>query len=298
LSSHSEKTESSVSQLRVAVLMACHNRKCKTIQCLESLYAAKPSNWDLKIYLVDDGSTDETSEAVQRFDPAIQIIKGNGSWYWAHSMYQAEMSINAPFDAIMWLNDDIKLNLDSLDRINNQLKSNLGSIFICQFHSSTTNDLTYGGYVKYDKHPFRFKLIHAQDELMTADTFNGNLVFIPSIASKIVGPIDGEFAHAYADIDYGLRAKRLGVEMLIIPGFAGTCDINPEGDSKSLADALDSLLSTKRSPIKSQIRFLKRHGSFNWPIYLIAPFIKIVSVSVFSLRPIFSRTSRHRSWHG
>lgn len=275
--------------------MACHNRKYQSIQCLESLYAAKPSNWDLKIYLVDDGSTDGTSDAVQRFDPAIQIIKGNGSWYWAHSMYQAEMSINTPFDAIMWLNDDIKLNLDFLTRINSECKSNPNSIFIGQFQSSTTNDLTYGGYAKYDRHPFHFKQLHAQDELMTADTFNGNLVFISCTASKIVGPIDGEFAHSYADMDYGLRAKRLGVEMFIIPGFAGTCDNHPERDSKSLADALNLLLSTKYSPLKSQIRFLKRHGSFDWPIYLITPFIRIVSESVFSLQPIFSRKSRHRS---
>jgi GT2 family glycosyltransferase len=283
------------SRLRVAVLMACHNRKKTTIRCLESLYAAKPSNWNLKIYLVDDGSTDGTGDAVEQFDPTIQIIKGDGNWYWAHSMYQAEMAINEPHDVIMWLNDDTKLDVDSLSKIDFQFALNPDSILIGQFQCSTTNDLTYGGYAKYDRHPFHFKQLHAQGELMTADTFNGNLVFISSTASNIVGPIDGEFAHAYADIDYGLRAKRLGVEMFIIPGFAGTCDNHPKRDSKSLADALNLLLSTKHSPLKSQIRFLKRHGSLNWPIYLIAPFIRIFSVSIFSLRPNFSRSSRECS---
>jgi len=281
LSTPSQKAGSLDSQLRVAVLIACHNRKNRTIQSLESLYAAKPSNWDLKIYLVDDGSTDGTSEAIEQFDPAIQITKGNGSWYWAHSMHQAEMAINEPCDAILWLNDDVKLDIDSLGRIHDQFVANSESILVGQFRSSAIDSLTYGGYVKYDKHPFHFKHVYVQDQLKLADTFNGNLVFIPISVSKTVGPIDGEFAHAYADMDYGLRARSVGTKIIIIPGFVGICDTNPVTDFNSFADELTFLLSKKSSPVGSQIRFLRRHGNFTWPIYFMAPFTKVLFRSLF-----------------
>ena len=275
MSSNTQKSRSFDSQLRVAVLMACHNRKKTTIQCLESLYAAKPSNWDLKIYLVDDGSTDGTSEAVEQFDSAIQIIKGDGSWYWAYSMFQAEMAINEPHDSIMWLNDDIKLNIDSLSRISEQFALNPDSILIGQFKSSKNDELTYGGYIKYDKHPFHFKRLYAQDELKFADTLNGNLVFIPGAISKTIGPIDGEFAHAYADIDFGLRARAQGFKIGVIPGFVGVCDTNPVPEFKNLIEELKSLVSTKSTPIKSQIRFLKRYGGIFWWIFIFTPFISL-----------------------
>ena len=281
MSSPSQKAESPNSQLRVAVLIACHNRKNITIQCLKSLYAARPSNWVLKIYLVDDGSTDGTSEAVEQFDPAIQIIKGDGSWYWAHSMYQAEMAINEPSDAILWLNDDVQLDINSLSQIHNQYVVNSQSILVGQFRSSTAENLTYGGYVKYDKHPFHFNLVYAQDELKLADTFNGNLIFIPIAISNTIGPIDGEFAHAYADIDFGLRARAHGVKVGVIPGFIGICEISYGPDFMSLRDKFYSLFSTKNSPIKSQIRFLRRHGNFLWPVYLFAPILKVLLSSLF-----------------
>ncbi len=252
--------------------------------CLQSLYAAKPDHWDLKIYLVDDASTDGSNQAIIDFDPSIQIIMGDGKWFWAHSMYQAEMAIVEPYDAIMWLNDDVELDIDSLSRLDEFNSNNSNSILIGQFRSSVEEKITYGGYLKYDQHPFHFNLFYSAYNLMQVDTFNGNLVLIPKLISKKVGPIDGGFAHAYADIDYGLRAKQLGVEMLIIPGFVGTCDNNPDINFNGLAGKLTSLLSTKSLPIKSQIRFLKRHGNFTWPIYFIAPFIKLLftpSVSFF-----------------
>jgi len=180
----------------------------------------------------------------------------------------------------MWLNDDTKLDIDSLKRLDSFYSKNSNSILIGQFRSNTEENITYGGYLEYDRHPFNFKQIYAEDNLMRADTFNGNLVFIPKLISEKVGPIDGGFAHAYADIDYGLRAKRLGIEMLVIPAFLGFCDANPRTKFKNIREEFKALFGTKFSPIKSQIRFLRRHGNFLWPVYLFAPILKVLLSSL------------------
>ena len=50
----------------LAVLLTCHNRKDKTLACLESFYLAeKPVGYTFDIFLVDDGSTDGTNNAVK-----------------------------------------------------------------------------------------------------------------------------------------------------------------------------------------------------------------------------------------
>jgi GT2 family glycosyltransferase len=182
------------------------------------------------------------------------------------------------------------LSADSLKRADACNSYNPNSILIGQCRSSAEERITYGGYLKYDSHPFHFEQIYAVNDLMQVDTFNGNVVIIPKTVSDMVGRIDGVFAHAYADIDYGLRAKRLGVEMLVIPGFLGICDENPRIELKRLRDEIRHLVGTKSLPIKSQIRFLRRHGNLTWPIYLLGPFIKIIFR--FSVR--FLRLSKHR----
>jgi len=50
---------------RIAILFTCHNRRVKTLSCLNSIEKQAAQGWGKPdIYLVDDGSTDGTAEAV------------------------------------------------------------------------------------------------------------------------------------------------------------------------------------------------------------------------------------------
>ena len=64
----------------IAVLITCHNRKEKTLQCLKALYKQEGLNSDYKmeVFLVDDASTDGTAVAVKDRYPLVNIIQGNG----------------------------------------------------------------------------------------------------------------------------------------------------------------------------------------------------------------------------
>ena len=61
--------------MRVATLLTCHNRKYKTIACLSSL---RGIDFNSDIYLVDDASTDGTSEAVHKEYMVMEICFGVG----------------------------------------------------------------------------------------------------------------------------------------------------------------------------------------------------------------------------
>ena len=71
----------------IAALITCHNRKSKTIACLERLFQqALPLGVLLKVYLVDDGSTDGTAEAVREKFPSVSVISADGSLFWCRGM--------------------------------------------------------------------------------------------------------------------------------------------------------------------------------------------------------------------
>ncbi len=262
------------SQFRVAVLVACYNRREKTVTALQSLIDAKPGNWDLRVYLSDDGSTDGTAEAVGAMPISVKVIQGPGNWYWARSMYQAEIAIDEEHDAILWLNDDVELSVDALEAFDQLHNKNPLSILVGQFCDPQTGEITYGGMRRLGHHPFRYETVLAQHSPQVVDTMHGNLVFIPRTISMVVGTIDGDYSHAYGDIDFGLRARYDGFEILATPGFAGTCPQNPAIRHASIRERLKAMHSPKGTPTSSQIRFLKRHGDVSWPIYFVAPYVR------------------------
>ena len=73
--------------INIAILITCHNRKKKTIKCLNNLYNQKYiGNIKFKVFLVDDKSSDGTSKTVKNLFPLVKTIKGNGNLFWTGGM--------------------------------------------------------------------------------------------------------------------------------------------------------------------------------------------------------------------
>lgn len=262
-------------EFEVAVLIASHNRSAKTFRALSVLKSASPSNWKLRVYLVDDGSTDGTVSALTDLNLNLKWISGPGHWFWAKSMYKAECLIDKKYDAILWMNDDIELFKDSLYHFEKARLVHPNSILVGQFADQSKTKIAYGGLLKQGIRPMRFNLSFFSTNLNRVDTFNGNLVLIPKFVSEIVGKIDGNFAHAYADLDFGLRASKLGIESYVVPGFSGVCVPNYK-EELNILGRLKRIHSPKGQPLKSQVRFLRRHGRWYWPLFLFSPYLRAI----------------------
>ncbi|NLX67613.1 MAG: glycosyltransferase family 2 protein, partial [Bacteroidales bacterium] len=138
---------------RVAVLLTCHNRKAKTLDCLASFYRAVfPSEYTFDIFLTDDGSTDGTGEALKKLYPQITLIQGSGNLFWAGGMRMAWESAmrECSYDAFLLLNDDVMLNSDFLLNLmkteeHSLQKRGKKGIYSGATVDETTGIVSYGG---------------------------------------------------------------------------------------------------------------------------------------------------------
>lgn len=260
--------------VRIAALMACHNRRERTSTCLRSLQTQDlPPGTLIYLFLTDDGSTDGTAAAVLSIWTDATILRGDGSLYWAASMALAERAaMRCDPDFLLWLNDDTDLNFDAIRSLMRTSSHYPEAIVVGAVADPDTGNPTYGGRVRVDAHPQRFRLLPRSDDVQPADTFNGNVVLIPRSARHRVGPLDGLFAHSYADDDYGLRATRASVQILQAPGIVGQCPRNPPAPPLPGGPwrRWRTLQEPKGLPWRSQVRYLRRHGDWRWPVRVVA----------------------------
>ena len=270
---------------KLAILMTTFNRRETTLECLETVKTCLlPNSINLKVILVDDNSTDGTVESIKEKHPHVHIIQGSGKLFWNRGMRLAFLeAMKSKFDYYLWLNDDVLLKYDSINRIVIAAqKTNNNSIVVGSLQDPVTNVLTYGGVRRNsDWHPFKYELVIPSYESIEVDTMNGNLVLISSKIAEKVGNLDGKFTHSMGDFDYGYRAKMLGFSIIIAPNYFGTCPKN--NIEKSWADtSLPRLIrwklvnQPKGLPPNEWKVFARRYAGIFWPIYWMLPYLRIM----------------------
>lgn len=261
------------------VLMACHNRRELTVRAvLSALDAASNAGVEVDFTVFDDGSTDGTSEALLAMGVTIHVIAGDGSAFWAQSMSRAEEYVLArndlgANDVLVWVNDDIVIDSTAFAVFSESSSNSMDSVFIGAMRDPATGQTTYGGYHKTGVHPLRFSAAYPGEHSLPIDTFNGNLVFVPLGAARHVGGIDGGFSHAFADIDYGLRCRRLGIPVYLLPGTLGNCPRNPPEASYNTRVRWRRFVGVKGGGHFHSIRRITRKGAPNiWFFYVGATY--------------------------
>jgi GT2 family glycosyltransferase len=237
----------------IAALLTCHNRKEKTLACLKSLFLCDlPINHIMEVFLVDDGSTDETGVTIKNNFPEVNLIHGDGNLFWNRGMHLAWETATKvkKFDFYIWLNDDVELFPNAIINLMKASPEN-DAIVVGNMQSRNEPNVTYGGWNPNGK------LIVPTNVPQICDAFNGNLVLVPLKVFNQIGNLDPVFPHAIGDFDYALRAKKKGIKSYIAADFSGYCDDRTLPPKWCLPEV----------PFKERIKFLYSPLGNSHPIY-------------------------------
>lgn len=211
----------------IAVLLTVHNRRDKTIACLGNLYIQKlPENVQVDVYMVDDGCTDGTAQAVKEQFPSVNIIQGDGALYWNRGMWTAwDVASKArDYDYYLWLNDDTDLLSNAINSllVLSTSKDNK-AIIVGATQNGYGDRLTYGGR-KGKRIPLCDGTPHE------VEWFNGNIVLVPQIVFDKLGNLNYYYRHSKGDYDYGIRAHKAGIKMFQCGNVLGVCEAHEKLD--------------------------------------------------------------------
>lgn len=262
--------------VRLHVVLACHNRRDLTVRAVTTFARAVDlAGADVDFTVFDDGSTDGTVEALDALDLPVTRIAGDGFAFWARSMAAAEDHVlGAHQDGyVVWLNDDVELDADALEIALAAAEMVPSAVLVGAMRDPKSGQLTYSGLRKRGFHPLSFKPVEPNGRLQTVETFNGNLVFVPIKLARELGGIDGSFSHSLADIDYGVRVRDAGFDVLLLPRVVGMCARNPVQSRGRIIDDWREFVGVKGGgEYRSSRRILKKWHPRVWAGYIIASY--------------------------
>jgi len=196
---------------KIYILTAVHNELEDTKRLLRSIYSQTYKNYD--VCLIDDGSTDGTSDFLQKNYPLVDVLKGNGSLWWTTCLnlgLNKILKIANKEDFIWIINNDcyfdrsVLQNLLTYEERIGHGKYIVGSVII----DSKTKKIFDDG-VGIDWERMKFKS-GGTDALSTKGTLYPINVF------KQIGIFDAKhFPHYFSDYEFSIRVKRNGYYLTV-----------------------------------------------------------------------------------
>ncbi|OBR89892.1 putative glycosyl transferase [Clostridium ragsdalei P11] len=266
--------------MRILVLFTCFNRKDKTLTCVNTLITN--NNIDLDFIVVDDSSSDGTTEALEKYHN-IEVITGTGNLFYSGGMRVAIEAAKrrnlADYDYVMFINDDVRFYDLAVSKLVDYLAGE--QAILVGATCDDTGKLSYGGSIKTSKWRPRYKNVMSGTERVYCDTFCANCVLIPKEIFRKLDNIDPVYHHAMGDFDYGCEARRNGVQIIASDFFVGVCNDNSRDNTwrdsnLSIRARIRKKESPKGLPIKEWFYYLKKnHSILTAIIYSISAYVKI-----------------------
>lgn len=218
---------------KVEIVTPVHNRKEETLQCLRSLARIDRTGLSIHTIIVDDGSTDETADAVKSEFPDVEIIRGDGNlWYTAGTNRGLEAALRHGPDYILAINNDsifddkcIRYMVECAEKYP---RSVVGAVLLDWsnphriFQVAPRWELLLGGY----RHWFQQTIWTIPVRPWEVELIVGNCVLYPAEAIKEVGLMDEKRLPQYGDAEYTPRMRRAGWRLIIEPRARVFCKPN------------------------------------------------------------------------
>lgn len=209
----------------IYIVVPVHNRKELTVRCLDSL--RQQCLKDFEAIVIDDGSTDGTSEIIKTHYPEVVLLHGDGNLWWTGAtnlgvMYALERASEGDF--VLTFNNDTVVEPEYLKTLflsaSRFPRSFIGSVAIADFDRSTVVD----GGVRINWSNAKHTRLAAGKNLSELETLScaevdvlpGRGTLVPVRAFHEIGLYDFDrLPHYGADYEFSARAQRAGFTLLV-----------------------------------------------------------------------------------
>ncbi len=201
----------------VFCVVPVHNRLETTRQCLEYLhlqdYAA------LQIVIIDDGSTDGTSEFLADCGlDNLTVLTGNGDLWWGGAMYLGVEHVSAvasAADYLLMLNDDVHIESHYVSTMVAESMANADAVVGSAQRDQDTGALIGCG-CRIDYWGMRVLPVQGEYPRGGVDALPGRGALFPMAAVRRAGNINvGAFPHYLGDLEFSARIGELGWKIII-----------------------------------------------------------------------------------
>lgn len=281
----------------IAALLACHNRREKTMRCLHALSRQIPlgyetghtvppqiqlnpitSRFKISVFLVDDGSSDGTADEVRTVWPDATILQGGGKLYWCGGMRVAwAAACRTDPDYYLLLNDDTMIEPSALSELLSIVGPPESRILATgAIVDPATQKQIYGGHRKRGR-----ELVMATGQPERCETMNANCALVPRAVFREIGMFHKAYTHSMGDFDYGFEANRRGIPVFQTGRVIGQCHENLESGSwrdthLSRRQRWKILQSPKGLPWREWLTYTRRNEGILWPIRFCSPILRIL----------------------
>jgi GT2 family glycosyltransferase len=265
---------------KLAILIPVYNGISYTRHCLDQLtkmVEPKEVGYTSEIVVIDDGSTDGTSEWIKKNHPGTTILLGNGSLFWSGAINLGVEHVlsNKSSEYILWWNNDIQPEGNYFKN----LKGIFGKITDRIVAGSKIYDLVsgkvwgMGGRFNTQtgkKFQYAYYVEDSQDleKELSVDWLPGMGTVAHYTIYEKVGLIDAHnFPQYHGDLDFTLRAKLHPFEVIVYPQLkiyndtksTGVKAKNNWGDVKKSLTSIKSLYNYRKD-----VALYKKFTSTPW----------------------------------
>jgi len=283
----------------ISVIIPTFNRKQCLKTVLNCLAKQVKGDYKLKIIVVVDGSSDGTIELLNSEFPEIEVILGNGQWWYTRCINEGiKRGLQLEADYILTLNDDVVFDENYISTLlkaaaNSVKEAIVGSV---SYTMSSPHRITFSGIKEVIR--WRLKEINYVRKFSIVDpnsltgvkpsvNLSGRGMLIDSNIFKDIGMFDENLVQYGSDTDFSYRTFKKGYNVMI--SFDGRIFENEKLTSVGATYNKPSVLEyykaffNKHSSVSiyKSLYFYKKHGYIILlPLYTFLIFLG----SIYSLK--------------
>ncbi|MEJ7623121.1 MAG: glycosyltransferase family 2 protein [Pyrinomonadaceae bacterium] len=220
-------------RVTVQIVAAVHNRRGITLQCLRSISRFADERVEAGVVIVDDGSTDGTSDAIRRHFPQVDVVGGSGElWYTEGTNVGIRRALEKRPDYVLIINDDQVFDVSCLSYLVETAEANpnsvVGPLLLLWnsphqlFQVSPRWQTMAGGW----RHWYSQTVWTVPASPWEVELIVGNCVLVPAVAFEAHGLMDSNRYPNFGDAEFTPRLRRVGYQLLIDPRARVFCQPN------------------------------------------------------------------------